>query len=302
MNIDSNPRKPALAALMSLVLPGFGQLYNGEVNKAIWLFLLFAGVSQPALALAALYLPGAAMAAALLAGLLLTLALWLYGIADAWRTARRLPHYAVRPWQLSGTYMLVLVLCDLIVLPLTLNTIRTRQVESFRVPSSSMEPGVLRGDFFFADKRYNCPACRLGVRHGDIALFVYPNDRTQIYIKRIVGLPGDRVQIQGERLTVNGVVLTRQTRRGDGAVVTTEAWDDRQWRARWSSAPAPQADIEITVPPGQVLVLGDNRNISADSRRFGTVPLQDVVGKARQVWFSSGDDGVRWSRLGQVLD
>lgn len=302
MHIDSNPRKPALAALMSLVLPGFGQLYNGEVNKAIWLFLMFAGVSQPALALAALYLPGAAMVAALLAGLLLTLALWLYGIADAWRTARNLPHYVARPWQLSGTYMLVLVLCDLIVLPLTVNTIRTRQVESFRVPSSSMEPGVLRGDFFFADKRYNCPACRHGVRRGDIALFVYPNDRTQIYIKRIIGLPGDRVQIQGERLTVNGVALTRQTRRGDGAVVTTEAWGERQWQARWSGTPAAQADVEITVPPGQVLVLGDNRNISADSRSFGTVPLQEVVGKARQVWFSSGDDGVRWSRLGQVLE
>ncbi len=302
MSIENNPRKPALAALMSLVLPGFGQLYNGEVNKAIWLFLLFTGVSQPAIALAALYLPGAAMVAALLAGLLLTLALWLYGIADAWRTARSLDGYLAQPWQRSGAYMLVLVLCNLVVLPLSLGYIRARQVESFHVPSSSMEPGVLRGDLFFADKRYNCPGCKHGVRRGDIALFVYPNDRTQTYIKRIIGMPGDVVQIRGERITVNGVALTTHSRSADGAVVTTEASGGRQWQARWSSARGPQADAEISVAPGQVLVLGDNRDISADSRHFGTVSLQDVVGKARQVWFSSGEDGVRWARLGHVLE
>ncbi|MDC8758373.1 signal peptidase I [Janthinobacterium fluminis] len=302
MHTTHQARKPALAALMSLVLPGYGQLYNGEVNKAIWLFLTVAGFSQPVLVLAALYLPGAAMMPALLLALLLTLALWLYGIADAWRTARRLDNYTPQAWQLSGTYMLVLVLCDLIVLPLLVNYLRSHQVASYRVPSNSMAPGVLPGDYFFADKRYNCPACKQQVRRGDIALFVYPNDRTQIYIKRIIGLPGDHVQIQGTRVSVNGVALTTQAHETDGATATTEQSGGRQWQAHWNHGTAALPDADTTVAAGQVLVLGDNRNVSADSRHYGTVPLQDVVGKAHQVWFSSGAEGIRWSRLGKLLE
>ncbi|MET3133657.1 signal peptidase I [Oxalobacteraceae bacterium GrIS 1.11] len=295
------PRKPILAGLMSSVLPGYGQLYNGEINKAIWLFLVFSFLSQPGIALVALYLPDAAMMPALVCGLLLTLALWICGIVDAVRSARRLPQYVAKPWQVSGAYMLVLILCNLIVLPFLIGYLRNYQVEPFRVPSTSMEPSVMAGDYFFADKRYNCPACKHRIARGDIALFVYPNDRTQIYIKRIIGLPGDQVRMHGNEVSVNGVALSeRGTRIGD-TIVNTEHDGARRWQVRWSTARAP-ADLTVAVPPGQVLVLGDNRDASADSRKFGTVPLQEVVGKARQVWFSYGKDGVRWSRLGKVLE
>lgn len=301
MQIEPTARKPALAALMSFILPGFGQLYNGEVNKAIWLFLLFTGIYTPAIALAALYVPAAWMMAVLALGLLGTLALWLYGMVDAWRGARALVHFQRRNWQSSGMYMLVLVLCNLVVLPLLIGYVRTYQVEAFRVPSSSMAPTIVSGDFFFADKRYNCPGCKAGVQRGDIAVFLYPNDRTQTYIKRIIGLPGDHVRIGGMRVAVNGVALGVDGGAGaDGS--GTERSGERQWQVNWSGAPVTQSDVDIMVAPGQVLVLGDNRNASRDSREFGTVPLQEVVGKARQVWFSYGPDGIRWARLGKVLN
>jgi signal peptidase I len=176
-----------------------------------------------------------------------------------------------------------------------------------------MAPGILMGDFLIADKRYNCPGCKHAVKRGDIAIFVYPNDRTLNYIKRIVGLPGDKVRIKGRELFLNGQSLKRSERvetnsqglgvKGgpDTGVEITEGIEGREWRVFWASNDKVDEEIEMTVPAGHVLVLGDQRALSKDSRTFGTVPLQDVVGRARQLWFSFGTGGVRWERLGQVL-
>ena len=249
---DPAPRQRWRAALMSLVLPGFGQLYNGEVNRAIWLFLGFALLSVPGLVVAALWLPAWVTVPALALSLLASLGVWGLSVVQAWRRAGLLTDWRRRPWQLSGVYLLVLLVCDGVVLPLLIKQVRATQVEPFNIPSDSMAPTLQHGDFLFADKRYNRPGTQPVLR-GDIAIFVYPNDRTKYYVKRIVGLPGERIEVGNQA---------------------------------------------FTVPPGQVFVLGDNADASKDSRQFGTVPLPDVVGRVRQIWFSWGDAGVRWSRLG----
>jgi signal peptidase I len=306
-------RLPWLALLMSLVLPGYGQLYNGALNKAIWIFLGFAFLTIPMGALIAIYLPDSWLVLALVLCTLASLALWCYGMADAWAGAKRSATYSPQPWQVSGMYLAVLVLCSAFVLPLLYTYVRVHWVEPYRIPSSSMAPGLLRGDFLIADKRYNCPGCKHGVKRGDIAIFVYPNDRTMNYIKRIIGLPGDKVQVKGRELFLNGQSLKRSERvltntqglgvdGGPGTgIEVTEVIEDREWRVFWAGSNVTADEPEMTVPPGHVLVLGDQRALSKDSRTFGTVPLQDVVGRARQLWFSYGSGGVRWKRLGQVL-
>ena len=296
------PRSPSFALIMSMVLPGFGQLYNGEVNKAIWLFLGFALLSVPGVALVALYLPGGWMMPALLLSLTATLSLWAYGMFDAWRQARLRREYMPERWQVSGAYLLVLIICNALALPLLIDYVRTHQVESFRIPSASMEPTVLKGDILFADKRYNCGGCKHRIRRGDIAIFTYPNDRTLKYIKRIIALPGDRVQIKGKDIRVNGNPLSPQSGAAAPGMETVESEGDRRWRVLWGQSDQPPPDADLVVPPGQVFVLGDNRSASTDSRRFGTVPMQDVVGKARQIWFAHGPEGIRWQRLGLTLE
>ena len=285
------PRKPIVAMLMSLVLPGFGQLYNGQVNKAIWLFLAFALISVPGIAAIALYLPATLTVPTLLVSALTVACLWIFGMVDAWRQAGQQQHYALGAWQCSGAYAVVFFLCSGLALPLLIDYVRTYQVEPFRIPSSSMAPAVLQGDMLFADKRYNrggwagIPGGHTSaIARGDIAIFTYPNDRTLKYIKRIIALPGDKVKIRDGDVQVNGVVL---------APALPSPHVNKQQSV---------TELDITVAAGQVFVMGDNRSNSQDSRNFGSVPMQDVVGKARQVWFSSGPEGIRWQRLGKVLE
>jgi signal peptidase I len=303
---QTQARKPLFALAMSLCLPGFGQLYNGQPNKAIWLFLGFALLSIPGVAVIALYLPSAWTIPALVLGLVLTLGVWLYGMVDAWRVARGLHNYTLQGWQLSGVYVLVFLLCDLLALPLLINFVRVQQVGSFYIPSRSMEPSVLQGDVLFADKRYNQPDSYTPVGRGDIAIFTYPNNRTQRYIKRVIALPGDRVRLTGHGVWVNDKPLTVAETTTAQGVEVTEAIDGHQWRVQWAASqaasPSTQPELSLTVPPGQAFVLGDNRSASVDTRQFGTVPLQDIVGKARQIWYSAHGGRVRWSRFGLVLD
>jgi len=313
---DVVPRKPWLAALASLVLPVFGQLYNGEVNRAIWLFLAFALLFIPGLGWVALYLPDGWLLPTLLLSWFSIVALWIYCIGQAWSKARVNALHRVRTWQISGVYALVFLLCDFVLLPLLTIYVREHQVEPFRIPSSSMEPSVMRGDFIFADKRYNCPGCRQGVHRGDIAIFAYPNDRSVRYIKRVIALPGDQVEYRNRQVSVNGQPL-QVLREGDTALVHHEQIDGRTWRVSHvdeeplrpetakppfnRAAIKPVTELSLRVPDGQVFVMGDNRETSVDSRSFGTVPLQDILGHARQVWFSFDQGKIRWERLGTVL-
>jgi signal peptidase I len=288
-------RKPWLAALMSFILPGFGQLYNGEVNKAIWSFAAFSFVVIPWGALVALYLPDSWLIFGLVDATIGAIGIWLWSIVNAWRTAGKLTQYESKSWQISGTYLAAIIVCGLIVLPLTYSYVRSHLVEPFYIPSGSMAPSVLTGDYVIADKRYNCPNCKNAVKRGDIAIFTYPNDRTFNYIKRIVALPGDEVMMKGKSITINGKALSTS----DGK----EQWENRQWAVQWDAKPSDAShDFKLTVAAGHVFVLGDNRDATKDSRAFGTVPLQDVIGRARQVWFSKSGEGIRWQRLGKVLE
>ena len=298
MNTIISPRKPWLAAAMSFVLPGFGQLYNGEFNKAIWLFLSFIFICAPGIGFIALYIPAIWMTPVLAFSLLLTLSIWVYGIINAWRTAVQKQTHQLYDWQMSSAYILVFVCC-MITQFVAINYVRNHQVQAFRIPTHSMNPGIIKGDLLFADMRYNCPGCKSSIQRGDVAIFVYPNNRTLYYIKRVIGLPGDAIRIEGQSVWVNDKLITTS----QSKTISTESINNRQWQIQWLNTEKEKTShFNITVPAGQAFVIGDNRNASKDSRDFGTVPLVDIVGKARQIWFSTVlKKGVSWSRLGKII-
>jgi signal peptidase I len=296
-----NRTHPLSAMLLSAFLPGLGQWYNGQLNKAIYLMLiyifllpiLFVGVHH-------VLAPELRMDGLLL-WVLLTIVIWLYAVLGAgwvaWRGATI--EYS---WQSAGVYIGLLVLAYVIFIPLTKLYVRHYYVESFRVPSGSMEPNIYAGDMLFANKHYNCGGCEDKIKRGDVVIFVYPNDRTQFFIKRVIGLPGDQVVIKNADISVNNKTLMKaMTVSDDGKVVNvTEQFDDQQWQVIWRDKPSLPPQINFKVPAGQLFALGDNRSASNDSRFFGTVPLRDVIGKADLIWMSINTQQrqLNWDRIG----
>jgi signal peptidase I len=208
-------------------------------------------------------------------------------------------------------YALYVVVSYVFVLAPATAAVRRDLLEAFMVPSASLSPGILPGDRILVDKTIGQPG---GAKlwRGAIVVFIYPNDRTSIFVKRVIGLPGDRIEMAGNDLRVNGQSLTRGPAREPlpspfkGLRALRERADRGEYTVLWpageaSSSASPSVG-SFVIPAGQLFVLGDNRGASVDSRRFGTVPVADVKGVARQVWLSaSALDGVRWGRVGKVL-
>jgi signal peptidase I len=194
--------------------------------------------------------------------------------------------------------------------------IRSFLVEPFRIPSGSMLPSLHIGDFILVNKfaygiRLPVANAKLvdlgGPQRGEVAVFRFPSDPSINYIKRVVGVPGDRVVYKNKQLLINGVPMKQedasaygmfQTESGPGVLVRrAETLDGVRHDILLSERPDPGVE-EFTVPPGQYFVMGDNRDQSNDSRYWGFVPDENLVGRAFLIWFSwDGSAGSVWRRI-----
>jgi signal peptidase I len=209
------------------------------------------------------------------------------------------------------------------------------------IPSSSMEPNLLTGDYMLVSKfdygwsRHSVPlspplpAGRLNghlPQRGDVIVFRLPRDITQTYVKRLIGLPGDRIQVSGGQVSVNGRPIPQaadgRTRDPDSPEITvTRVWEtlpDGRRYLTFDRGPDHDGDDtpEFIVPEGHVFAMGDNRDNSSDSRDpnggVGFIPLENLVGRAEFIFFSVDNGGpngppfwhiwnwpaqIRWSRL-----
>ena len=208
--------------------------------------------------------------------------------------ARAAVDTAVRPVAKSTTreYVEALVFALLIAL-----FIRTFVVQAFKIPSGSMLPTLQIGDHILVNKlAYGVRVpfleeqlARFGTpKPGDVIVFVYPVDPSKDFIKRVVGVPGDVIEIRNKRVFVNGVP------RDDPHAYFADGQDDaRGGMPRDNFGP-------VTVPRDHVFVMGDNRDRSYDSRFWGFVSFDEIRGKAILIYWSwdGTDRWVRWERLG----
>jgi len=200
--------------------------------------------------------------------------------------------------------------------------LRSFLVEPFRIPSGSMMPTLLVGDFILVNKYdygirlpvINRKVLPVGApERGDVVVFRYPEDPSTPYIKRVVGIPGDRVAYVDKVLYVNGERIPQQdlgTYVGVGAGAGHTGASLRLERLpgaghRILVVPGrPSLRVETEVPEGQYFVLGDNRDNSKDSRYWGFVPDANLVGRAFMIWMNwdSRNGGVAWRRIGRSID
>ena len=198
--------------------------------------------------------------------------------------------------------------------------IRSFLLEPFRIPSGSMMPTLLEGDFIFVNKFayglrlpvVNTKFLEIGdPERGDVIVFRLPSDPSVNYIKRIVGLPGDVVNYdQGsKRLTINGEpVPIERVGEYDGpevnAEIVREQLGDDDHLALWKRNSFSEGG-EWKVPDGHYFVMGDNRDNSQDGRVIGFVPDKNLVGRAVRIWMNwrwPSEGGPRWSRIGKDIE
>lgn len=199
--------------------------------------------------------------------------------------------------------------------------LRSFLIEPFRIPSGSMLPTLLVGDFILVNKfEYgvrlpvtNTKILDIGLpKRGDVAVFRYPKDPSVDYIKRVIGLPGDKISYRNKTLYVNGkkielssvgVFLGNSGLPLPGITVFNENLDGVLHDILLESG-KPVVNGEIIVPEGHYFVMGDNRDNSNDSRFWGSVPEENLVGKAFLIWmnWNFDDGGIQWSRLGSSIE
>lgn len=178
-------------------------------------------------------------------------------------------------------------------------------VQAFQIPSESMENTLLVGDYLLVDKlhfggdglwEHVLPYKK--VKRGDIIVFHYPVHPSEHFVKRVVGIPGDRVRLVNRRVFVNGVALlepyARYSRPNDGGADAMFRDDFPQdnlyasgltgpWR---SEMPKMVDNGQLIVPEGNYFVMGDNRDDSLDSRYWGFVPVENIVGRPLLIYWS----------------
>lgn len=178
--------------------------------------------------------------------------------------------------------------------------IRTFVIQAYKIPSGSMKPTLLIGDHILVSKfnyGIKLPLIRstllpIGTpKRGDIVVFIYPEDRSKDFIKRLVGVPGDTIEIRDKKILINGLPY-----RDEHGVYVDHMIIPGSVQPRDNFGP-------VTVPEKKLFVMGDNRDESYDSRFWGMVDQRDVLGKALIIYWSwNGEDrDVRWNRIGSLL-
>lgn len=286
-----------MAVALSLVMPGLGHAYSGRLSKGLtFLFVYF----MPIMALQAgrVFEFFGSVLVGVVALLTVSPVIHIAAIIDSYYVARRTkPDYEMKDYNRWYVYVMLVLLNAASSRVATLS-LRANCVEAFRVPAASSYPTIVPGDRLLANKIvYN----HGDPERGDLVVFLNPQDRKMNFINRVVAVAGDTVEIKDGWLYINDAKIPRQAlaqsvldnirieieNKPLEGEVYCETNGDSQYNIFLAGAPYDQTSdfARTTVPQHHCFVLGDNRNLSHDSRHFGPVPLATVKGRAEYLYW-----------------
>lgn len=283
-------RKPWLAALLSFLCPGLGQLYNGNVRFALTAPLVGSAVTLAT----AIYLFDSLNK--LLFALVLGFIFDIVYAVQAYREAKFLGEVKMGRAQSYWVYAVFTVV--LYGLPDGYGLFFPERFLSFQIPSESMVPNLLIGDRLVAD---GWAYWKKEPNRGDVVVFKYPRDESIVYVKRLVGLPGDKVELKDGVLFINDQEMKQaklgagETRDGYDFTTYEEQLGEKRHvlqKANFSSFPNYGP---VKVPGNEYFMMGDNRDRSSDSRIWGFVRRDQLLGSMTFVYFS-WNAGTKWLR------
>lgn len=289
-------RKPRIAVILTLICPGLGQLYNGNLPWAAAAFVL--GSALSVVSVVYLFDSFSKLIWALALGLLFDLVF----AVQAWRESKRLGAVVLKPYQRWWIYAgFVGILYGV---PDGYGLLMPSRFLSFQIPSESMVPTLLVGDRLVADGWsfwHNAPA------RGDVVVFNYPKDPSIKYVKRVVGLPGDIVEIKQGELYLNNQIVEQE--RSGHEVAPVGGWQPVEFIENLGGVEHIVYRTQpmlvdkygpVKVPKDEYFMMGDNRDRSNDSRFWGFVRRDQIVGRMAYIYFSwdTEHSRLRSERLG----
>ena len=301
-------RFPWVALALSFLSSGVGHIYCGRIAKG--LFLYSARFLLPLLTIVAAFAQpsNGVFLALLLVPAAITLAIYFYSPIDAYGIARRTASdYRLKQYNRASLYWLLIVMQ--LAYPVALIWVSREYVyEAFLMPTRSMSPNFLAGDRILVNKR---PFRDDFPERGDVVVFRTPASEVgRNWVKRVIGVAGDRIAIKGREIEVNGKKLQRdrvplesvaQIREQVAGNVYYESHGGRRYRVQFaddSYDDSTAEEINVTVPERSIFVLGDNRDLSRDSRQIGSIHVGDVIGYVDYIYFPAET----WSRFGVYRD
>ncbi len=324
MSTRIGKRNPYIAIALSAMVMGLGQLYNGQSRRAIVFFTLYILSAIAIFAFSTQLIPLRLMSfhgvIVVYFGALVFVGIQVFSIVDAFNFAHR--HDEVKLHRYNHWYVYVPILFVM----LFIQAMFEPPIDSYNIPSGAMKPTLLVGDYLYVNK--NAYHHRKPER-GDVVVFRLPTDTNVDYIKRLVALPGDKIQVLDGVLQINDKAVDRE--RSDDFLTTGVQGGARQTPQYIETLPGgrrhyiletmgdngPLDNTSVyTVPEGHYFAMGDNRDNSHDSRildAVGFIPKENLVGRAEVFYFSHNGSAnwwqvwrwplaIRFDRIGMMVD
>lgn len=282
--MNNKPRKWWIAGLLSLFEPGLGQIYNGQAKKGLF-FLLIPFLMYPSMIIG---LKTENIFFMLILFVIFVAVYYIAVIADAVYFGFRFgTDYSLKRYNKIIVYIGVITAVIIVNIAVS-GSFKNNYVQAFRIPSSSNEPTLLIGDQILVDRGV---AAR-NPKRGDLIAFKFPEDPNKDFVKRVVAVNGDVVEVKNKILFVNNIKKK-------------EAYVIHRDMKLLSRDKSPRDNMgPITVPANTFFVMGDNRDNSYDSRFWGCVEASKIKGTVKTIYWSWDKEkfNVRWSRIGTMVE